>query len=234
MHKDFRGRIGRMNVQTRKIPEHEAIYLRVRDAIMFGELVPGQSVTIQGLTEMIGAGMTPAREAIRRLTSEGALVALGNRRIEVPRLSSDALSELQFARCAIEPKLAEMALNGRNEQLARKLRHIDDKLDQSIATGSVEGYLRHNHDFHFTLYEASGAEILVAMARSLWLRSGPSLRVVCGRFGTANLPDMHDEALAAILSGSAERLHHAIKVDIEQGIDQIAKSIAESSVDDGN
>ena len=72
-----------MNAQVRKIPEHEAIYLRVRDAIMFGELVPGQSVTIQGLTETIGAGMTPVREAIRRLTSEGALLALGNRRIEV-------------------------------------------------------------------------------------------------------------------------------------------------------
>lgn len=223
-----------MNAQVRKIPEHEAIYLRVRDAIMFGELVPGQSVTIQGLTETIGAGMTPVREAIRRLTSEGALLALGNRRIEVPRLSREALEELHFARCAIEPRLAEMAINGPNEPLADRLGAIDAKLDHAIATGSVEGYLRHNHDFHFALYEASGAEILVAMARSLWLRSGPSLRVVCGRFGTASLPDMHDEAVAAVRQGSAEKLHQAIRVDIEQGIDQIAKSIDENAFDVGN
>jgi len=223
-----------MNVSVRKIPEHEAIYLRVSDAIMFGELVPGQAVTIQGLVDLIGAGMTPVREAIRRLTSEGALVALGNRRVEVPRLGKEALSELAYARSAIEPKLAEMALKAVDTKLADALLKIDEKLDRAIATGSVEGYLRYNHDFHFKLYEAAGADILLDMARSLWLRSGPSLRVVCGRFGTANLPDMHDEAIAAIRSGRPDWLKQAIQEDIQQGLDQIEKSIVEDgfAIDD--
>ena len=59
----------------------------------------------------------------------------------------------------------------------------------------------------------------------LWLRFGPSLRVVCGRYGTSNLPDRHDEALAAMRAGDAEAVATAIREDIEQGISQINLSL---------
>ena len=83
-------------MMQRNIPEHERVYTRLRDMILFGDLVPGQPVTIHGLVEQIEAGMTPVREALRRLTSEGALQALGNRRICVPELSLAQLEEIYF------------------------------------------------------------------------------------------------------------------------------------------
>jgi DNA-binding GntR family transcriptional regulator len=58
---------------ARKIPSHEVTYAQLRDMVLFGVLEPGQPVTIQGLIADLGAGMTPVREAIRRLTAEGAL-----------------------------------------------------------------------------------------------------------------------------------------------------------------
>ena len=59
---------------TRKIPTHEVTYARLRDMILFGLLEPGAPVTIQGLINDLGAGMTPVREALRRLAAEGALL----------------------------------------------------------------------------------------------------------------------------------------------------------------
>jgi DNA-binding GntR family transcriptional regulator len=56
--------------------------------------------------------MTPVREAIRRLTAEGALLPQGNRRVAVPELSAEMLEQVAFARLAIEPKLAELAARG--------------------------------------------------------------------------------------------------------------------------
>ena len=214
-----------MNEVARKVPIHQAIYERISQAILFGELVPGQAVTIQGLADMIGSGMMPVRDAIRRLTSDGALRALGNRRIEVPKLSPSEVEQLTFARCEIEPKLAEMAVSGANTMLADQLKNIDLLLDRAIEEGSVENYLVYNYRFHFHLYEAADASILRSMARTLWLRSGPSLRVVCGKYGTANLPDMHDEAIAAVRAGNAGRLALAIKEDIRQGMDQITRAL---------
>lgn len=223
-----------MNIETRKIPEHEAIYRRIRDAILFGELVPGQAVTIQGMGDMIGAGMTPVREAIRRLTSEGALQTLGNRRIVVPSLSLKQAGELAYVRGVVEPELAEMAARSGDPILITELSAIDEALDASIASGSVEGYLLNNYRFHFRLYNASGATILLDLARSLWLRSGPSLRVMCGRFGTANLPDMHNEALAGLRAGDPARVRDSMAADIAQGMEQVRRSIAEPPQADRN
>ena len=63
-----------MDADNRKIPSHEVTYARLRDMILFGVLEPGQPVTIQGLTAGLDAGMTPVREAIRRLAAEGYTV----------------------------------------------------------------------------------------------------------------------------------------------------------------
>ena len=60
-----------MNVELQKQPAHESVYQGLRQMILGGDFAPGQAVTIQGLVELLGAGMTPVREAIRRLISEG-------------------------------------------------------------------------------------------------------------------------------------------------------------------
>ena len=72
-----------MSLQT-NIPVHEMAYRKLWDLLLFGEIAPGQAVTIQGLVERLEAGMTPVRQVIRRLTSEGALNLQDNRRIIVP------------------------------------------------------------------------------------------------------------------------------------------------------
>ena len=96
-----------MDADSRKIPSHEVTYARLRDMILYGHPAPGAPVTIQGLIADLGAGMTPVREAIRRLTAEGALLPQGNRRVAVPELSAEMLEQVAFARLAIEPKRAE-------------------------------------------------------------------------------------------------------------------------------
>ncbi len=207
--------------EHRKIPEHEAIYRRIRDAILFGALAPGQGVTIQGLARMIGAGMTPVREAIRRLTSEGALQTMDNRRIAIPRLTPGQCEELRLARIALEPKLAEMAAEKAPAGLVDDLVALDGALNDALSGGAVEGYLCHNYRFHFRLYDAAQAHILTAIAQTLWLRAGPSLRVVCDRLDTMALPDMHLRAIRAIRNGDARAAGQAIADDIHQGMDQI-------------
>ena len=66
--------------ETGKMPAHQAVYEKLRVMILFGDLAPGQPVTIQGLTDQLNVGMTPVREALRRLIAEGALTHQGNRR----------------------------------------------------------------------------------------------------------------------------------------------------------
>lgn len=211
------------------LPAHEMVYRRLREMILFGDLTPGQAVTIQGLTARLGVGMTPVREAIRRLVAAGALESTGNRRVSVPRLTTENVQELIFARLAIEAQLIRLATAHVTPDDLQRLADMDAALDRAIQDGDVGGYLRHNYSFHEALYDLAEAPILRDLALGLWLRFGPSLRVVCGRFGTSNLSDQHKETLDAMAGGNGEAAALAIQQDVLQGMDQIAKSLRANS-----
>lgn len=212
-----------------KLPEHEAVYQRLRDMILFGEVRPGQALTIMGVKDMIGAGMTPVREAIRRLTAEGALEALGNRRITVPRLTEDRLNEIEFARLLIEPKIVSLIKTPLNLVAMDKLIFFDQNVNQAIETGEIKLYLESNFHFHFYLYSLAEATILSNIVQSLWMQFGPSQRIVSGQYGTANLPDFHDETIAALKAGDTQTAAQAIYDDIKQGMSQVRDTLKQSS-----
>jgi DNA-binding GntR family transcriptional regulator len=199
--------------------------MQLREAILFGELKPGQAVTIQGLTTMIDAGITPVREGLRRLVSQGALEMHDNRRITVPKLSSETISEIEFMRLSLEPELTKRFAAHAEPQHIAKLRQIDEHLNAAIRMGDVHNYLLFNHAFHLMIYNQANAPIMAEAADRLWLRFSPSLRVVCGRLGTQNLPDKHDELLKALADGNIEAAGEAISGDICQGMGQMLDAL---------
>jgi DNA-binding GntR family transcriptional regulator len=210
-----------LNSESPKQPEHVCVYLRLREMILCGDLAPGQAVTIQGLAGLLEAGMTPVREGIRRLISEGALQFQGNRRVSVPVLGESQIDEILFARLALEPELVRRATKFIHTVQLEDLRGIDDRLNQAIARGDVTDYMAQNHRFHMTLYALAGSDIVLPMVEALWLRAAPSLRVMCGRFGTRNLPDMHQEALAALAVRNGAAAARSIEEDIRQGMENV-------------
>tara|TARA_R100001369_G_scaffold18976_1_gene34580 strand:- start:1366 stop:2046 length:681 start_codon:yes stop_codon:yes gene_type:complete len=208
-----------------KVPAHQHVYERVRKLILFGDFAPGQAVTIQGLAETLDAGMTPIREALRRLIAEGALVHQGNRRVSVPVLDLEGIQELEFMRKKLEPELAKRAAARMSETVLNDLIRVDDLLNSAINRGDIGDYLTQNYRFHTIINTCANAPILAATVDRLWLMFGPSLRVVCGRFGTSNLPDKHADLLAAFREGDAERAGLAMTEDVLQGMLQIQASL---------
>ncbi|OBY25934.1 GntR family transcriptional regulator [Leisingera sp. JC1] len=208
-----------------KLPAHEIVYQKLRAQILFGELVPGQAVTIQGLVETLEAGMTPVREAIRRLISDGALMFQGNRRVSVPLLGPQDLEELIFARKTIECELARRATSRISTADIEELVTIDNALDKAIATGDVAGYLVQNYSFHTALYSHANAPILSDIADRLWLRFGPSLRVVSGRLGTQSFPDRHKDILDALRRQDPEMAALAMERDVFEGMEHVVQGL---------
>ncbi len=97
------------------------------------------------------------------------------------------------------------------------------RLDEAIGAGDVIAYMESNFAFHFTLYRANGRATLNALIEALWLQFGPFMRVVYGRYGTANLVDQHQIALAAIAAGDEAALRAAIASDIADGMGLIGR-----------
>ena len=218
-------KIGTPAEDDARLPAHEVIYRQLRALVLFGDLAPGQPVTIQGLTERLGAGMTPVREAIRRLTAEGALEFQGNRRVVVPVLTPDNISELILARQWLDPHLTLRATERATLEDLDHLTRLDQALDTAIGQGDLRAYLELNYAFHSYTYAIADAPILADLAEGLWLRFGPSMRVVCGRMGTQNLPDKHKDMLDAMHARDAEAAARAIREDVIQGMEQVRQSL---------
>ena len=173
--------------------------------ILLGRFAPGQPLTIKGLADALNGGMTPAREAIRRLVSENALKTLGNRRVALPLLDQSALEDIYMLRLEIAPKLTSRAVKNIPRQIIDRLLVIDEAVNMAIAIGDVGACLERNYAFHFGIYKLADSPVLLRMAQMLWLQVGPSLRIICGRFGTANLLDKHPDILSALLAKRVTR-----------------------------
>lgn len=209
-------------IEVAKAPVHQSVYRDLRARILFGDYVPGQALTIQGLARDMDSGVTPVREAIRRLTSEGALRMHGNRRLAVPVLTEQDIDELSFMRRCLEPELVRRAAPNVSVNHLAELRRLDQRLDVAIQQGDVRAYLRSNYTFHRLVYQIAASPILLESVERLWLRFGPSLRVVCGRIGTVNLPDKHADILTALENGDADAASRFTCEDVMQGMQQIA------------
>ena len=206
---------------------HDQVYQALRLALITGKIAPGRGVSLRSLAAELGVSPMPVRDAVRRLLAERALtINPANKRLSVPSLTSERLAQLQKARLWIEPELAALATAKASPDLIYALERIDDALGIGVQTGDVDQYMAANHAFHFTLYEAAGADVLLSIAGGLWLQIGPFMRVVFGRLGTAGLgADWHVEALEGLRTGNGEKARNAMAADILQGMDGMREAV---------
>ena len=200
---------------------HERIYQALKERLLFGGFLPGKPVTLRGVAESLDVSPMPVREAIRRLIAEGALESHGNRRVSIPAMTDQKYQEIMLSRTLLEPELAAMALPHFDQKDIRHLVSIDDEIDKCMENGDVEGYMRGNYAFHFSLYGAAQSVVIGKLVESLWMQFGPFVRLIYGRYGTANLVDHHKEAIQALKQRDQQGLRDAILNDIQQGMDFI-------------
>lgn len=197
---------------------HERVYRALRTKIMHGEIAPGEALTLRGIGKAYGVSMTPAREAIRRLVAEGALFLSSSGRVSAPALSNERIEELATLRALLEPELASRALPRAHFALIERLETINQGVSQVIARHDATGYIRMNLEFHRTLYLRAQAPAMLAMAETVWLQLGPTMRALYGRLNRTEPPYHHKHILSALKAGDEPGLRLAVRADATQGL----------------
>ena len=197
---------------------HERVYRALRTQIMHGEIGPGAALTLRGIGKSFGVSMTPAREAVRRLVAEGALFLSSSGRVSTPALSNDRIEELATLRALLEPELAARALPRAHFALLERLEAINQGVSQMVARHDASGYIRTNLDFHRTLYLRAQAPAMLAMAETVWLQLGPTMRALYGRLNRKEPPQHHKLILATLKAGDEPGLRLAVRSDVTQGL----------------
>jgi DNA-binding GntR family transcriptional regulator len=197
---------------------HDRIYRGLRTRIMHGEIAPGQALTLRGIAAEFGVSMTPAREALRRLAAEGALTLSSSGRVATPELSHERIEELAALRSLLEVDLASRALPRAHIALIDRLQTINARIAEDIARHDAVGYIRRNLEFHRTLYLRAQAPAMLAMAETVWLQLGPTMRVLYGRLRHKEPPHFHRLIVAALKAGDEPGLRLAMRSDVTQGL----------------
>ncbi|WP_108813760.1 GntR family transcriptional regulator [Loktanella sp. Alg231-35] len=197
---------------------HERVYRALRTRIMHGEIGPGEALTLRGIGKSYDVSMTPAREAVRRLVAEGALFLSSSGRVSTPALSNERIEELATLRALLEPELASRALPRAHFALIERLEAINHSVSQGIARHDATGYIRMNLEFHRTLYLRAQAPAMLAMAETVWLQLGPTMRALYGRLNRTEPPYNHKLILAALKAGDEPGLRLAVRSDATQGL----------------
>lgn len=201
---------------------HDRIYRALRSRIMYGEIAPGAALTLRGIGKEYGVSMTPAREAVRRLVAEGALSLSSSGRVSTPELSQERIEELAALRALIEVELSSRALPRAHMALIDRLQSIDGGIADAIARKDATGYIRMNLEFHRTLYLRAQAPAMLAMAETVWLQLGPTMRALYGRLRRTGAPHYHRLILAALKAGDEPGLRLAVRSDVTQGLRLLA------------
>ena len=201
---------------------HDRVYRTLRTRIMHGEILPGQPLTLRGIGKEFGVSMTPARESMRRLVAEGALSMSSSGRVSTPEHSNERLEELAALRALLEPELASRALPRAHLALIDRLETINAGASQMVARQDAPGYIRMNLEFHRTLYLRAQAPAMLAMAETVWLQVGPTMRSLYGRLRRTEPPYHHKLILAALKAGDEPGLRLAVRTDVTQGLRLLA------------
>jgi DNA-binding GntR family transcriptional regulator len=201
-----------------------SVHEELRRRFVTGKVMPGSGLSTRRIAQELGVSQMPVREALSRLAAEGAVEIRSKRRIAVPPMTAGRFHDLLRCRELLEPEAAVAALPHIEAARLRRLRAVDDRLEVALAGGDVTAYMEGNYEFHFLMYRANPRRTLLQLIETLWLQFGPYMRVVYGRFGTANLVDQHQLALRAIRDRSPARLKRAILADIRDGMQLIQKS----------
>lgn len=200
------------------IAAHDRVYRNLRGRIMHGEIEPAVAFTLRGIGKEFGVSMTPAREAVRRLVAEGALTLSSSGRVSTPELTNERIEELAALRALIETELATRALPRAHLALIERLTAINSTVSEAVAKGDAVAYIRRNLEFHRTLYLRAQAPAMLAMAETVWLQLGPTMRKLYGRMRQGKPPESHRLILAALRAGDEPGLRVAVRTDVTKGL----------------
>ena len=215
-----------MNISKVKEPKqaaHDYVYKSLRTKIMHGEILPATSMTLRGIGKDYSVSMTPVREAVRRLIAEGALMLSPSGRVATAELNHDRIEELAVMRSLIEVELASRALPRAHLALIDRLKTINASVSQAIVAHDPVSYIRTNLEFHRMLYLRAQAPAMLAIAETVWLQLGPTMRSLYDKSNRKEPPYNHTAILAALTAGDEPGLRLAVRSDVTNGLRHLLK-----------
>lgn len=147
--------------KTRAVENLSArVYNQIKNLILCNEIMPGQKLHHQQLSERLGVSRTPIREALTRLVQEGYVSFLPNRGFTCKEIRMQEAEELYELREALEAFAIEKAVAMATDDALRELREKMNAYGQDVQNRFTRERLVYDQDVHLAIAQLTGNEIL--------------------------------------------------------------------------
>lgn len=210
---------------TRPVSKAAAAYASLRRLIVRGDLAPGQRVTLKELSEQLGMSLTPVREALNRLVSEGYADHDAHRGTFIVEQTRERVEQVYRLRAVLEPMAVRLAAErvasgglpegegkAAVEERLSGLMAVLDRAETPLEL--AEG----NERLHRELYRLSGDAMLLSFIEQLWASMPyPSQRIYLdGSHGEASARE-HARIVDAVVQGEPEEAAASAREHIDSG-----------------
>ena len=149
------------------LPLRDVVFNTLRQAILTGELKPGERLMEIHLANRLGVSRTPIREAIHKLELEGLVTMIPRRGAEVAQITEKSMSDVLEVRRALDALCAELACDRITEAGLESLRQSCDAFEAAVKTGDAKKIAQADVALHDIIVQATGNQRLIQLVNNL-------------------------------------------------------------------
>ena len=197
------------------MPLRDLVFTTLRQAILKGELEPGERLMEIQLADKMGVSRTPIREAIRKLEKEGLVIMIPRRGAEVAGISKKMLKDVLEVRLTLEELAFKLAIEHDDGTLTDRLTAQQKSFEEGVRRGDILEMAENDENFHFMIYEAAGNDKLRELLYNL--------RENMYRYRMEYLKD--ENAHRQLIAEHAEMIRCIREKDVETGLKLVRQHI---------
>ena len=149
------------------LPLRDVVFNTLRQAILKGELAPGERLMEIQLAERLGVSRTPIREAIRKLELEGLVLMIPRKGAEVAKISEKSLRDVLEVRRSLEELAIELACQRMLPDEVEELERRQGDFKEAVLSGTPMEIAETDEAYHDVIYKGTCNDRLVQMINNL-------------------------------------------------------------------
>ena len=182
----------------------DAAYDRLRDAIVRGELAPGEKIKDSDLAEMLGLSRTPVREALTRLVESGLIESKPGVYTRVSTLNQHDVAANLAVLKALDSLAMEAAVPRLTERDFQVMRQANRNFAAAVKKQDVSKALAADDAFHSVIIDAAGNPVIKRIIEQLHPQLHRILyRKFSGLLGGEDTINHHDQLIRVCERGDA-------------------------------
>lgn len=149
------------------LPLRDVVFNTLRQAILRGELKPGERLMEIQLANKLGVSRTPIREAIRKLELEGLVLMIPRKGAEVAEITEKSLRDVLEVRRALEELAVQLACEKITKEEIRELERVAKEFQQVVNSRDITEIAEVDVCFHDIIYTATDNQKLIQLLNNL-------------------------------------------------------------------